>query len=118
MTDSKVPTFDIEVYQGETWTMTMNLTDDNNAAKDLTGYTAKLDVRPNPGGDLLLHMETGGQGITITGATGQIDFALTAAQTSVLAFETGRYYLFIVSGAGSETPLIRGQFTVTQKVTQ
>jgi len=118
MTDSKVPTYDIEVYQGEKWAMTVYAKDDNDAPLTLTGYTAKMDVRPGPGGDLLLHMETGGQGITITGAAGQIDLELTSAQTAALAFEKGRYDLFIVSSGGDPTPLFRGDFAVTQRVTE
>ena len=115
---SEVNTYDMRVHQGETWACTLSIKDDNDNPVDLTDYTAKMQVRDKAGGTLLKELATGGSGITITGASGEIALALTAAETAVLAFREGVYDIYILSSSSTKTYLLKGRFIVTQRVTQ
>lgn len=115
---SEVNTYNIKVHQGETWSMTATIKDDNDTAVDLTDYTAKMQIRNKPGGTLLKELATGGSGITINASTGEVALAMTATETAALAFREGVYDLYIESSSNTRTYLIKGRFTVAQRVTQ
>lgn len=115
---SEVNTYNMHIYQGETWVCTLTIKDDNHIPVILTDYTAKMQVRDKAGGTLLKELATGGNGITITAASGEIALAMTAAETAALRFREGVYDLFIYSLSNTGTPLLKGRFIVAQRVTQ
>jgi hypothetical protein len=85
---------------------------------NLTGYTAKMQMRSNASDSkAVLTLQTG-SGITITGATGTIALHATAAQTSAIVAGYYVYDLEITSGAGIVTRLIQGQIQVSPAVTR
>jgi hypothetical protein len=109
---------DIDIYQGQDWSWTVIYSDDADVPVDLSGYTAKLEVRESPGGNLLLAMETGGGGITLN-ASGEIDLVLTDTQTAAIDCTKARYDLKIKQTSdGSITPILKGNFNVTRQITE
>jgi hypothetical protein len=84
---------------------------------NLTGYTARMQVRDQQNGAELLEL-TDGDGITLGGAAGTIALALDAAATEELEWTWGRYDLELVSGGGSVTRLLRGKATVDSETTR
>lgn len=86
------------------------------AAIDLTGYTAKMQIRKAKDTDVILDL-THSSGITLGGAAGTVAVLLTAAQTAALS---GQYVydLFVVSGGGVATKLFEGTITVDPAVTR
>jgi hypothetical protein len=115
-TNEKVPVYDLEIFQGETWWMQMVLTDDNGAPIPLTSYTARLQIRPYVGGPVLMTL-TDADAITITPAAGRIEIDLTATETEALQFISAVYDLF-VKLTTVRTPLLRGAVLVTPSITK
>lgn len=114
-----VPEYQLEIMQGADKTLTLVLTDNNDAAVDLTGYTAKLEIRDRAGGSVISTLtSTPAAGITINAASGQIVLAWTAAQTVLFNFDKAVYDLFITASGGTKTCIIRGEVTLIPRVTQ
>jgi len=127
---------DLTVNQGETWSFTYTHLDAAGSAVDLTGYSARMSVKPVVGGSLEAYLSTGsdanGGTITLGGAAGTVALAMTDAQTSDLAGAvrpfvtrvTGErvlpyvYDLEIESAGGTVTRVLEGAFRVNRGVTQ
>jgi hypothetical protein len=105
--------------QGSTYTLTLNLEDENKVAEDWSGWTPKMqlrtDFKDNQGVAALTL--TSGSGIDMTDAdTGVVIITITAAQTGAL---TAAYYLFdleMTSGTTIER-VLQGKFIVSKQVT-
>jgi hypothetical protein len=65
---------------------------------DLTGYTAKLQVRPFVDSTDVLLSLTSGAGITLGGVAGTIDLAVTAIQTAAIGRGVYPYDLVLIPG--------------------
>jgi len=115
---SKVNRYDLHIHQGETWSVTLTVKDSNNVAKDLTGYTAKMQFRNKANGAVYDTLETGGSGITITALSGLIEIAMTAAETAALTFTRGVYDIYIKSSGGTYTYLLKGDVYIEPRVTR
>ena len=88
-----------------------------SGALDISGYTAKMQMRSEPNDvDAVLTLDTT-SGITINGPIGQITLFATATET--YAIDEGPYYydLEIYSGP-NVTRVIQGQIVVSAEVTQ
>jgi hypothetical protein len=88
------------------------------APVNITGYTAALQIRSLPQSPTAVLSLTSGLGITITGSTGTIAVAATAAQTGNI--DEGPYYydLEITSQTGVVTRVAQGQVVVSAQVTR
>jgi hypothetical protein len=88
------------------------------APVNITGYTAALQIRSLPQSPTAVLSLTSGSGITITGSTGTIAVAATAAQTGNI--DEGPYYydLEITSQTGVVTRVAQGQVVVSAQVTR
>lgn len=75
---------------------------------DLSGYTARLQVRSAPGGTLYADLTSAGGQITINGAQGRIDAVVPAVTTAAWTFEKAEYELQIYNGSGTPTSLVKG----------
>lgn len=109
-------TYNILADQGATFTRTLTYLDNAGAPVNLTGYTAKMQVRPTIGSStVLVELSTANGRITLGGALGTI--ALNAP-ASAMGFEAGTYVydLEITSGANT-TRIIMGSFTNRPEVT-
>ena len=106
------------IEQGADWSRRVTWLVDG-VAVNLTGYTARMDVRlRHSSTDKLLALSSPSAGITLGGLAGTIDLVLTAAQTAALAEGLYVYDLELVSGAGVVTRLLEGTVTVTPEVTR
>jgi len=105
------------IDQGSTYTVSLVYNDPNGNPIDLTGYTAKMQLRLKYGDPVAaLTLTTGGGGIVITGPTGTIDITATDEQTLTLDPTLYVYDLDLNIG-GVITRLIQGQVTVRAEVT-
>jgi len=114
---NKVSVRDFFVHQGATRQFTLKLTDNNDVAKNLSGYTVEMSVRKHVGGESFLDLDSDGNGIVLTGASGQMDFTMTAAQTAAFDFVEGVFDVKLTSGADTVTYLLCGKIIVTRRVT-
>jgi len=84
---------------------------------DLTGATARMQVRDKPGGELLLELSTANGGLTMTGA-GTIDRAISAAATAAITWAEGVYDLEVTYADGTVHRYFEGAVTVSPEVTR
>jgi len=109
--------YNFTMDQGSTWSVQLIYKDPNGAPINLSGYTAKMQLRRKfDSPTAVLTLATGGQGITITGITGTIAITATDEQTGTI--DGGLYvYDLELDNGGVITRLIQGQVTVSPQVT-
>lgn len=109
---------DITIDQGATFRETVEWVDSDGVAVPLTDYTARMQVRTEPGADdpPILDL-TDGDGLTIDEGAGTIAIAIDDATTAALTPGRYRYDLEVESPAGDVTRLVQGYCTVDAEVT-
>lgn len=108
---------EISVYRGDTASITVTITDSDDAAFDLTGYTVKLTVK-NSDTDNDAHAVIGPITATVaTPASGVGVFALSITNTNVVA-KVYSYDVQINDGSTDKKTVTKSTFTVTQDVTK
>lgn len=108
---------DLDCWQGAnfdyqlTWTVA-------GSAVNVTGYSARMQVRQYAESTATVLSFVNGTGITLGGTAGTI--ALSAVATATSAVDAGQYVydLELVSGAGYVTRLVEGNFVVYAEVTR
>lgn len=84
---------------------------------DLTGATARMQIRAGVGGALLLELTTENDGLAITGP-GTLTRTLSAAQTAALAWTEAVYDLEVEYADGTVQRYLQGAVTVGPEVTR
>lgn len=109
--------YNFTIDQGSTWTLQLVYNDPNGDPINLTGYTAKMQVRRKfDSATAVLTLSTSNGGISITGLTGTINLIATDEQTG--AIDGGLYvYDLELENGGAITRLIQGQVTISPQVT-
>ena len=109
--------YNFTIDQGAQYTTQIIWADSSGNPIDLTGYTAKMQLRLKYGAPTAaLTLTTGGGGIVIDGPTGTINITATDEQTLTLEPTFYVYDLDLISG-GVITRLIQGQITARPEVT-
>lgn len=103
------------VDKGATLSQVFTMKNPDGTLMNLTGYTAKSQVRTNPGAALVLEMSTSNGRITLGGALGTITVLVPAATMSFDA-DLYQYDLELTSGTGT-TRVIQGSFEVRDEIT-
>lgn len=89
------------------------------APVNITGLTAALQLRSEPSSSTAVLSLTSGAGITLTGATGQIDVHATATQTGAIIAGPYVYDLELTNpSSGVVTRVAQGQAIVSAQVTR
>lgn len=121
--------YDITAEQGSTYGQVMTCRDAAGTLIDLSGFTARMQVRDGYAGEAaILDLTTENGGIALGGVLGTITLAISASDLAAISLppaiaQTGRpskpfvYDLEIVSGA-VVTKLLYGTFTITGEVTR
>lgn len=111
-------TYNFTIYQGATFSRILTWKDENGDLIDLTGFTARMQIRKKIDGDLLADMTTANSKIALGGAAGTITLSLTASETAAINSSKGVYDLELVSGGGIVTRLVQGDVTFSKEVTK
>lgn len=107
-----------EVDQNTTFTFTVEYTDSNDLPINLSGATAKMQVRDTKGGSKLSFTLTSPfDGIVIDGPAGRVTCTMTPAQTSKLFHPKSSYDIMITDTNSTKTKLLEGFFTLSRSVT-
>lgn len=106
---------DLKIYQNSDFVYPFTVKEENNAIKDLTGYTSKMQIRDRNNSELLLELTTENTGIAITIATGTVTITITSTDTADL--QNGVYDLFLIN-EGKKYPYLSGNVTVIPSVTR
>lgn len=108
---------DITVIQGATFNPVLTYSIDG-VVVNLTGYTARMQIRPSVDSDTILAtLTTENGGILITPLAGQIQLLMSATQTAALSFVVGVYDLEIITGVSVDR-LLQGQVILSKEVTR
>lgn len=106
------------VEQGATFTATITWRDANQILVNLTGYTARMQLRTSlNSGSVALELTTENSRIALGGAGGTISLLISATDTAALGAGTYVYDLELVSGS-VVTRLLKGTVTVDPEVTR
>ncbi len=110
-------TLDLTIYQGATFRKRLVWTV-NGTAVDLTGFTARMQIRSSIGDSTaLIEMTTENGGISITAVDGQIDLFISSDDTASLSFNSGVYDLEL-NDSGEVTRLVMGKVNLSKEVTR
>jgi hypothetical protein len=112
--------YDLRLEAGADFERTLTWVADGDAV-NLTGYTARLQIRDKQTStEPLLALTTENGGLTLGGAAGTIALVISAAGTMTLsdALLTGIYDLELIAPAGRVTRLLRGNVTIAPNVTR
>nr|WP_314859328.1 hypothetical protein [uncultured Undibacterium sp.] len=94
-------------------------TDSTGAAVNLTGYTARMQLRKSvSNSEVLLELTTVNGGISITPDTGTVTVIFKDTDTVGAAWVSGVYDLELVDSTGKPTRLIEGAFELSKEVTR
>ena len=111
-------TYDINVEQGATFSLQITYKDPSNQPINLTGYTARMDVRTKVKATTeTIELTTENGRIALGGVLGTVTLSLTAAETAAIASGKYVYDLELVNGA-AVIRLIEGSFIVSPEVTR
>ncbi len=89
-----------------------------NQPVDLTGYTARMQIRLKVDDTEIIHeLTTENGGITINTSTYTLTLTIPAATTTLFTFTTAVYSLELVSGS-VVTPFVNGTITMYKEVTR
>lgn len=92
---------------------------DNGTPFDLTGYTARMQVRATiAAASALIDLTSPSGGIVLGGTAGTIAITITAAQTAALTISSGFYDLELIDAGGAVRRLLSGVVTVSKEVTR
>jgi hypothetical protein len=106
---AQVQTFHVDA--GATFAQELTYTDDNGDLFDLTGYSAKLQLRETVEAEAVLDLD-----LEIDVSTARLLLGLDAEQTSVLTAPRYAYAIELTAPDGSVTRLLHGSFKVSPEV--
>ena len=101
----------IVINQGCNFNTVIDLTDENNDPLNVTGYTARSQIRKH-------YLSINSVSFTTTLSNGQLILSLTPAQTSNIVAGRYVYDTELVDAANSVIRLMEGIATVTPEVTR
>ncbi len=112
------PVVEMEWYKGSTLPIVVVATDEDGVAINLTGATAKMEIK-NAAGTVVLTLQTGGTGIALTNPTqGELTISPEVVGTSTLPLDNILLYDLKVTLADTSVyPWFRGIITLIEKIT-
>lgn len=107
-----------EVDQNTTFTFTVVYKDNEDNPIDLTGCSAKMQVRDTKGGSKLAFSLTSPiGGITIDGPNGKVTVKMTPTQTNKLFYPKSSYDIMLTDSNLNKIKLLEGFMTLSRSVT-
>jgi hypothetical protein len=107
-----------EVDQNATFTFIIEYKDNDGLPIDLTGATAKMQVRDTKGGSkLAFSLTSPSGGITITPLLGKLTIKMTPTQTNKLFYPKSSYDIMVTDSNSNKIKLLEGYMTLSRSVT-
>jgi hypothetical protein len=111
-------TYKITCDQGATFERVFTVKDGNGDLLNLTGYTARMQVRPEiDSAEVLVELTTQNGRIVLGGVAGTIALSLDAGITAEID-KDGVYDLEIISAGGDVYRVLKGRFVLDPEVTR
>jgi len=107
-----------EVDQNATFSFIVEYKDNNGAPIDLTGATAKMQVRDTKGGSkLAFSLTSPSGGIIIDPTNGKLTIKITPTQTNKLFYPKSSYDIMVTDSNANKIKLLEGFMTLSRSVT-
>jgi len=107
-----------EVDQNATFSFIVEYKDNSGLPIDLTGSTAKMQVRDTKGGSkLAFSLTSPAGGITITPLLGKLTIKMTPTQTNKLFYPKSSYDIMVTDSNANKIKLLEGFITLSRSVT-
>ena len=107
-----------EVDQNATFSFVLEYRDNDGNAIDLTGASAKMQVRDTKGGaKLAVTLTSPSGGIVINPVNGKLTIKMTPTQTNKLFYPKSSYDVMVVDSNGNKIKLLEGFMTLNRSVT-
>lgn len=112
-------TKNFEVDQNATFKFQIQYTEDDEVTPiDLTGASAKMQVRDTKGGTKLAFTLTSPSGgIIIDGPEGTLYVTVTPTQTNKLFYPKSSYDIMVIDSNGNKIKMVEGFMTLSRSVT-
>lgn len=123
---SKLPKLKLYCRQGKTFRHPFYFADEYGTITDLTGYTARMEIRTEfpdtdstaSDSDVLIRLDTSGNGITIDGEKGEVVLEIDAATTATFPEASYVYEPELIAPSGDVVDFIApSSFVVLPEVT-
>lgn len=106
----------LRIDQGATLVFAVDVTNAGVPA-NITGFTAKMQIRPEPGSPTLYdELTSPSAGITVNPGTSQVVVEIDEADTADYDWDEG-YYDLLLTGGGRVYRLMEGRVYVSRSVT-
>lgn len=116
---SAVTKVSLVINRGATFRQKFAWKDSKGKAIDLTGFTARMHIRPDVNSTTVLaDLNTSNGGITLTPKLGLVALYLSDTVTTNLAVLRAVYDIELVSPSGDVYRLVNGDITITPEVTR
>ena len=111
-------THDMICDAGATFEKVIQITDSEGENVNITGYSARMQVRPSAASSTVLtELTTANTKISIDGANGKLTLAVPASETAT--FKAGNYVYDLETVNGSTVErILQGAFVVRAEVTR
>lgn len=111
---------DLIIEKGGKFSKHLEYKDKQKQAIDLTGYTARMQIRKNAqAATFILELTTENGRISITPLTGEIDLSITGADTAAITDRGNAIYdLELIDGGGEPLKFLRGTVSLIEEVTK
>lgn len=110
--------YDIYIEQGATYQLNCTYKDSSGSVIDLTGYTARMQIREKKSSTTKLLDISTSDYITLGGVAGTVVVEVPAATTAAMDFSRGVYDLELESSGGIVTRLLEGAVEFSKEVTR
>ena len=99
------------IDQGTTYSVVINLDDENGDPLNVDGYTSRAQMRKH-------YTSSNAVSFTTALANGQLSLSLSSNQSSVIVAGRYVYDAEIIDGSGNVTRIVEGMITVTPEVSR
>lgn len=97
---------DIKIKKGSTYEHIFSYTDAAGVAINITGYTARMQIRVSIDDAAYVYQALSGGDISLGGVTGETVLSIPAATTAAWTFDSGVYDLELISPTGKVINLV------------
>lgn len=111
--------YELKIEQGADFIKSFVLKNPDNSVKDLTGHTARMQIRQYVFSDEVLFEATTENGkLLINVGTGTVQMRFTNTDTGSLSVKRGVYDLELIDSTGQVIRLIEGNVLISREVTR
>ena len=116
---ARAATVNLVIEQGANFSHIVGLTNSDGSIFNLTGYEARMQIRPTVASStVLLELTVVNGRISVNAPAGQLTLSISNADTAAMTWRSGVYDLELISGAGIVTRIMQGNATLSLEVTR